>query len=583
MNHYTLLGVDKDATEKQIKAAYIQKTKDYHVDKHQNDPDKKYDAEFFTRMIREAYETLIDPNKRKEYDKLSDEKKSKDYEEIFKKHKKDIEQRTGKKYSPPPATKYPINNPTKKSISPQGQSAPAQNQIKIARTLNSDQVAEKIIEDEQKKYNKRKEDARKDKIEKDRQEQEENMKRLDEERRQEAIKRANLASQLKKREEDSLKASEERKTHLAERAAKIEKEKLRIKNDCGLDKLISLIANARNLSKQEVDNQRENEFKNLKDNIEIFCEQLAQIYVDEEMEEIPQEIKVLLGDIHERGARLKSTYENQPLDLEETLNPNSLQAENQAIKCKSKYCGNELIKLIDNSPETLPEFDQVRAAIINAYKKNRYALKVCTGEYQEGQGTSPHYSYWWSFFYPQTIQPQYTEEQQRRKRIIGKVIKEFIQAQLIKIPGLIYEEIPGDGHCLFNAVSLYVNQDQADLRMMVANHIEHNINQFQEFIPLREGEALQEYIQKIREGKEWASHVEIEILMRVLNRPIIIIGTESNIINNDILDRNLQGEPIFVFYNGHNHYDAFLREEGTTNQSIIDYLNNLNRQHHNSP
>lgn len=61
MSHYNTLGVDKTATQEQIKKAYRKLSMQYHPDKNDGD-----DSKF--KEINEAYETLSDTNKRKQYD-----------------------------------------------------------------------------------------------------------------------------------------------------------------------------------------------------------------------------------------------------------------------------------------------------------------------------------------------------------------------------------------------------------------------------------------------------------------------------------------------------------------------------------
>lgn len=154
----------------------------------------------------------------------------------------------------------------------------------------------------------------------------------------------------------------------------------------------------------------------------------------------------------------------------------------------------------------------------------------------------------------------------------------FERAQQICYPiirGLKFQEVPGDGHCLFHAVALYTGQDQASLRRRVADYLEQNINDFRAFIQLLEGQTLENYIQAIRDGKEWADHVEIEVLIRALDRPIVVIGPNGTVRNRNVLERKLKGEFIFVYYNGHNHYDAFLREKNIADQDIIKYLEQI--------
>lgn len=65
-DYYKTLGVDKNASEKEIKAAYRKLASKYHPDKNPNDP--KAEEKF--KEINEAKEVLTDPEKRKKYDTL---------------------------------------------------------------------------------------------------------------------------------------------------------------------------------------------------------------------------------------------------------------------------------------------------------------------------------------------------------------------------------------------------------------------------------------------------------------------------------------------------------------------------------
>ena len=68
-SYYDILGVKKTATQEEIQNAYRQLIKKWHPDKFANaTEDKKKEAEEMSRQINEAYETLKDPQTRKEYD-----------------------------------------------------------------------------------------------------------------------------------------------------------------------------------------------------------------------------------------------------------------------------------------------------------------------------------------------------------------------------------------------------------------------------------------------------------------------------------------------------------------------------------
>ncbi len=65
-DYYKILGVSRNATEKEIKKAYRKLARQYHPDANPNDPT----AEEKFKEINEAYEVLSDPEKRKKYDQF---------------------------------------------------------------------------------------------------------------------------------------------------------------------------------------------------------------------------------------------------------------------------------------------------------------------------------------------------------------------------------------------------------------------------------------------------------------------------------------------------------------------------------
>jgi molecular chaperone DnaJ len=64
-DYYEVLGLNKNATTDQIKRAYREKAKQYHPDMN---PDNKKEAEEKFKEVSEAYEVLLDPQKRQLYD-----------------------------------------------------------------------------------------------------------------------------------------------------------------------------------------------------------------------------------------------------------------------------------------------------------------------------------------------------------------------------------------------------------------------------------------------------------------------------------------------------------------------------------
>lgn len=68
IDYYKVLGIPKDTPQKDIRAAYRKRSKQFHPDLHPDDPKAK--AKF--QMLNEAYEVLNDPDKRAKYDQYGE-------------------------------------------------------------------------------------------------------------------------------------------------------------------------------------------------------------------------------------------------------------------------------------------------------------------------------------------------------------------------------------------------------------------------------------------------------------------------------------------------------------------------------
>ncbi len=81
-NYYKILEVEKDASEEEIKLAYRKLAKKYHPDLNKNDPNAK--DKFIE--LKEAYDILIDPEKRKIYDQIGYNPQNIDFSDLFSKY-----------------------------------------------------------------------------------------------------------------------------------------------------------------------------------------------------------------------------------------------------------------------------------------------------------------------------------------------------------------------------------------------------------------------------------------------------------------------------------------------------------------
>lgn len=67
---YELIGVDRDATQDEIKKAYRKRAQQLHPDRNPDDPE----AEARFKEVAQAYETLSDPARRDRYDRFGDDR-----------------------------------------------------------------------------------------------------------------------------------------------------------------------------------------------------------------------------------------------------------------------------------------------------------------------------------------------------------------------------------------------------------------------------------------------------------------------------------------------------------------------------
>ncbi|MGE3919612.1 MAG: ankyrin repeat domain-containing protein [Gammaproteobacteria bacterium] len=140
--------------------------------------------------------------------------------------------------------------------------------------------------------------------------------------------------------------------------------------------------------------------------------------------------------------------------------------------------------------------------------------------------------------------------------------------------GLKYQPLARDGHSLYRAVSLYSNLSVQELRNSAALYLEDNLNRYRSIIQaINPTQTPENCIAAIKNGNKCADNLEIAILMQVLNRPIVIIGPNGNIMNRADI-QPYSGEPIFVYYNDHHHYDGLMLTniEKPTGQSILESL-----------
>ena len=145
------------------------------------------------------------------------------------------------------------------------------------------------------------------------------------------------------------------------------------------------------------------------------------------------------------------------------------------------------------------------------------------------------------------------------------------------INGKVYmkQKVPGDGHCFFHAIALFLNLEVKELRNKVADYmIEHTDDFIESYEPDEHDDILyEEFVDNIRNTDEWADQLVIQATQKALNHPIQVYQEDDNkIIRVREVTIRCANNPIMVLFNGRNHYDGLIEKN-----SCEDVINELTK------
>jgi hypothetical protein len=168
----------------------------------------------------------------------------------------------------------------------------------------------------------------------------------------------------------------------------------------------------------------------------------------------------------------------------------------------------------------------------------------------------------------------------RREPSMGSALLAAQALAVPQIPGLRYEKVRGDGDCLFSAIGLYLNKSPQVLRLETAQYLEEHLERFVDHIADEYDDddfTIEGYIKSIRNGEKWGDHIEIIVLAEKYQRPIVVIESGGGVYNpSDLTEANVpQGKPIFIYYNGVDHYDALRLTGEREGKTILEELLSL--------
>ena len=153
---------------------------------------------------------------------------------------------------------------------------------------------------------------------------------------------------------------------------------------------------------------------------------------------------------------------------------------------------------------------------------------------------------------------------------------------LLNDKAYVKQKVPGDGHCFFHAIALFLHLEVKELRNKVADYMTENSDDFIEsYEPDEHDDDLyEEFVDNIRNTNEWADQLVIQATQKALNCPIEVYQEDDNkLIHTLEVTIESDKKPILVLFNGRNHYDALIQNESSrinSNELTKDELIQMN-------
>ena len=134
-------------------------------------------------------------------------------------------------------------------------------------------------------------------------------------------------------------------------------------------------------------------------------------------------------------------------------------------------------------------------------------------------------------------------------------------SDVLALKNLSIHRVPGEGNCLFIAVSHQLYNDEmshASVRESCVSYMRSHSDRFG--VDKQENETTDEYFYRMSQDKEWAGHPELQAIVELYGRPIHIYKVEHGRVREEILTdpkiNMANREPIVLSYVNGNHYDS---------------------------
>lgn len=148
----------------------------------------------------------------------------------------------------------------------------------------------------------------------------------------------------------------------------------------------------------------------------------------------------------------------------------------------------------------------------------------------------------------------------------------------------------GDGNCFFRAVAYqyYLDRDQEkhiELREKTIDQLVRAMDEYKPYVD--DSITVDKHVGEMVKDRTWATEIEIQALSTALNRPIVVfnrsflhISGPSSVGHNPVTvhGQPLTDVPIFVCFNGSNHYDALALKSGSDPRAVLTEIISLQMQ-----
>lgn len=225
---------------------------------------------------------------------------------------------------------------------------------------------------------------------------------------------------------------------------------------------------------------------------------------------------------------------------------------------RSRYIKEEVAISVEARDVELETFAQASGHMVVLIDKKTNEIKYYNQEAKEALVILRSHDKGADNFKGCKLSPEQVVMIKRFSRVESFSQKSALEIDLLLNYGLVLQNVPGDGHCFYHAIMLsgpeYNGNKVAgfrELRSLAAEELESNPAS-----RILTGDDRDTYLNGVR-GTQWGGQEETFALSVKLGRPIVVIEN-PNLAGYKIYNRESNGHPIFLYYNGSNHYQALL-------------------------